>query len=66
MITIKEAKEISLKIELTDVEQLAVIERYIYDKKNVSVGTLARPNRMMYIQMMLIAFDVAAEYYAMI
>lgn len=66
MIDLKEAKEISIKTELADVEQLAVIERFIYDKKGVSVGILARPRGEIHLHLMHIAFEVAAAYYGKI
>lgn len=65
MITIDEAKEISIRTEynLTDIEMLQVIERFIYDKKNVIVGTMIRPNNKPHLEMMVIAFNASAEYY---
>ena len=70
MITIEEAKEISIKKELADVEQLEVIRRYIFDKTEVDVGQIERPIGKLtkFLQMdyelMTIAFETAAKYYA--
>jgi hypothetical protein len=41
---------------------LMVIERYIYEKKKVTV-TINRPSNMMDIQLMNIAYDSACNYF---
>lgn len=70
MISIEEAKEISIKKELTDVEQLEVIRRYIFDKTEVDLGQIERPTGKLtkFLQMdyelMSSAFETAARYYA--
>ena len=43
MLKDEEIKEIILKSNLADVEQLEVIRRYIYDHKGIDVGTIDRP-----------------------
>lgn len=43
-------------------QMLAVIERYIYDKKGVIVE-INRPTDIINIKLMNIAFDSASEYY---
>jgi len=62
MINIDEAKEISKKTELVDVQMLEVIQRFIFDKKGVVVE-INRPTHDIQIQMMSIAFEAAAKYY---
>lgn len=44
MIKDEEVKQIIDKRQLSDIEELQVIRRYIYDKKGVDVGEIQRPN----------------------
>ncbi len=62
MITQDEALAICKKTMLTDIEMLQVIQRYIFDRKNMSVG-IVRPSDMYSIQLMNIAFNSACDYY---
>jgi len=62
MISIDECKYICSSRLLTDMQMLAVIERYIYDKKGVIVE-INRPTDIINIKLMNIAFDSASEYY---
>jgi len=63
MITNEEIREIIEKVELSDIEQLDVIRRYIYDKKNIDVGKINRPGDIVQLQLMGIAYNSALEYY---
>lgn len=70
MISTDEAKEISIRTELADVEQLEVIRKYIFDKTEIDVGQIERPTgkftrflKMDY-ELMISAFETAAKYYA--
>lgn len=44
MLTDTEVLAIIGKTELTDVEQLETIRKYIYDRKGVDVGNIERPS----------------------
>ncbi len=62
MITKDEAIRISKMKHLFDVEMLAVIELYIFEKKGVSVS-INRPNNIIDLQLMNMAYDTAANYF---
>ena len=63
MITIEHAKQICSATSLSDIQQLSVIRRYIYDKKGIDIGNIDRPRMMHELQLMTIAFDSACIYY---
>lgn len=63
MITNDEIGIIINKIETSDVEQLEVIRRYIYDIKHIDIGKINRPKNLFNIQLMSIAYEKACEYY---
>ncbi len=62
MLNNKEIKEILAKNELADVEQIAVIERYIFDKKGVELN-INRPNNVLLVQLMDHMYNCALKYY---
>lgn len=63
MITTEQAIEIAKATHLSDIQQLEVIRKYIYDKKGVDVGQINRPINPSELQLMTIAFDSACQYY---
>lgn len=64
MILDEEIKVIIQKNELSDIEQLAVIRRYIYDKKGIDVGKINRIRDFVQLQLLDIAYNTATGYYA--
>jgi hypothetical protein len=62
MITKEQAVEICKQTRLQDTDMLLVIERYIYDKKGVTVK-INRPNNLVDAQLMNIAFESSCNYY---
>jgi len=62
MLDDKELKYLLRKSEMTDREQLSVIERYIFDKKKREVE-IRRPNTMMALHLMHNAYECAFNYY---
>jgi hypothetical protein len=62
MITKEQAVEICKQTRLQDTQMLLVIERYIYDKKGVTVK-INRPNNIVDAQLMNIAFESSCNYY---
>lgn len=62
MLEDKELKMLLRKSEMTDREQLSVIERYIFDKKKRQVD-IRRPNNMLAVQLMAKAYESAFNYY---
>jgi hypothetical protein len=62
MITKEQAVEICKQTRLQDTQMLLVIERYIYDKKGVTVK-INRPNNLVDAQLMNIAFESSCNYY---
>jgi len=62
MITKEQAVEICKQTRLQDTDKLLVIERYIYDKKGVTVK-INRPNNIVDAQLMNIAFESSCNYY---
>ena len=63
MITKKEAITIAQATVLTDLEQLQVIRKYIFDRKGVDVGEINQPSDIVQLNYMSIAFDSACRYY---
>lgn len=63
MITKQQAIDISQSEVLTDIQQLQLIRKYIYDKKGIDVGEIERPIGITDLNLMLIAFDSACRYY---
>jgi hypothetical protein len=63
MITKEQAILICKSTHLSDVQQLEVIRKYIFDKKGVDVGEINRPTTGYNLQLMTIAFDSACEFY---
>jgi hypothetical protein len=62
MITKEQAVEMCKQTRLQDTQMLLVIERYIYDKKGVTVK-INRPNNLVDAQLMNIAFESSCNYY---
>jgi chromosome segregation and condensation protein ScpB len=62
MVTNEEIKEIVKKNKLSDVEQIAVIQRFIFDKKGKEVK-INRPQDIYRLQLMNQMYDVALKYY---
>jgi hypothetical protein len=62
MITKEQAVEICKQTRLQDTDMLLVIQRYIYDKKGVTVK-INRPNNLVDAQLMNIAFESSCNYY---
>jgi len=62
MITKEQAVEMCKQTRLQDTQMLLVIERYIYDKKGVTVK-INRPNNIVDAQLMNIAFESSCNYY---
>ncbi len=56
-------KEIILKEETQDIEILEVIRRYIWDKKQIDVGKIQRPNNMISDVLFRKARQVVFDYY---
>lgn len=56
-------KDLIKRSTIIDLEELDLIETYIYEKKNIKVGTLNRPKDLLNIQLMQIAFNHAVNYY---
>lgn len=63
MISIKEAKEISVNLNITDLQAIELIRRFIFDKKNIDVGVIQRPTNLFQLQNMQVALLVSSEYY---
>ncbi len=63
MITVEQAKLICNATNLSDIECLNVIRRYIYDVKGIDVGTIIRPRQIFQLELMNIAFESACKYY---
>ena len=63
MITSEQAKEICNKKQLTDIECLEVVQRYIFDRKGVNVGMINRPTDILNLNLMRVAFEAASIYY---
>jgi len=61
--TVEKAKLICGSINLTDVDCLNVIRRYIYDVKGVDVGSIIRPRQIFQLELMNIALESACKYY---
>lgn len=64
MITKEEAMRISKLTRLSDVQELQVIRRYIFDMKGVDVGIIQIPTDRLNIQLMYVAYESASSYYA--
>jgi hypothetical protein len=62
MITKEQAVEMCKQTRLQDTDMLLVIQRYIYDKKGVTVK-INRPNNLVDAQLMNIAFESSCNYY---
>lgn len=63
MIDTKEAKAISLNLNISDINALKLIRRFIFDKKNIDVGVINRPTDLFQLQLMEIAVLKSAEFY---
>lgn len=64
MITKEEATRISKLIRLSDIQELSVIRRYIFDMKGIDVGAIQRPTDTIGIQLMWLAYESVSSYYA--
>jgi len=62
MITKEQAVDICKQTRLQDKDMLLVIQRYIYDKKGVTVK-INRPTNLVDVQLMNIAFESSCNYY---
>jgi hypothetical protein len=62
MITPEQAKQICSAKVITDLQTISVIERYIYDKKGVTVS-INKPLDIIQIQLMNVALETASNYY---
>ena len=62
MITSEQAKEICNKKQLTDIECLEVIQKYIFDRKGIVIN-INRPTDILNINLMRVAFEAASIYY---
>ena len=63
MLTDIELKNIINKSNLTDMEMLEIIRRYIYDMKNTDIGTINQPIDFHSLPLMDIAYSTACMYY---
>ena len=62
MITSEQAKEMCNKKQLTDIECLEVIQKYIFDRKGIVIN-INRPTDILNINLMRVAFEAASIYY---
>jgi len=63
LITIEEVKQILLLPVVSDVHLLKVIKRYIYDKKEIEIEDIARPQSLVQAQLLQIAIENCIKYY---
>lgn len=63
MITQQEAKDILLLKNVTDVQLLQVVRKYIYDKKQIDVGVINRITDPMQGQLLQIAIQTITKHY---
>lgn len=62
MITIEKAKEICEKTNVTDIEMIFVIKRYLFDKTGMD-KEINIPTDMIGIQLMSYSFNACCKYY---
>lgn len=62
MINDQQIKDIINSPQISDINSLEIIQRYIFDMKGIEVS-INRPNNMLQLQLMNIGFEVACNFY---
>jgi len=63
MITQQEAKDILLMKNVSDVQLLEVVRRYLFDTKQIDVGVINRITNPIQAQLLQIAIQTITKYY---
>jgi hypothetical protein len=63
MITQQEAKDILLLKEVSDVQLLQVVRKYLFDTKQIDVGVINRISNPIQAQLLQIAIQTINKYY---
>jgi hypothetical protein len=63
MITQQEAKDILLLKEVSDVQLLQVVRRYLFDTKQIDVGVIKRISNPIQAQLLQIVIQTINKYY---
>ena len=63
MITQQEAKDILLLKNVSDVQLLQVVRRYLFDTKKIDVGEINRITNPIQAQLLQIAIQTITKYY---
>lgn len=63
MITQQEAKDILLMKNVSDVQLLQVVRRYLFDTKQIDVGVINRITNPIQAQLLQIAIQTITKYY---
>lgn len=63
MITQQEAKDILLLKNVSDVQLLQVVRRYLFDTKQIDVGDINRITNPIQAQLLQIAIQTITKYY---
>lgn len=63
MITQQEAKDILLLKNVSDVQLLEVVRRYLFDTKQIDVGKINRITNPIQAQLLQIAIQTITKYY---
>lgn len=63
MITQQEAKDILLLKNVSDVQLLEVVRRYLFDTKQIDVGEINRITNPIQAQLLQIAIQTITKYY---
>lgn len=63
MITQQEAKDILLLKNVSDVQLLQVVRRYLFDTKQIDVGEINRITNPIQTQLLQIAIQTITKYY---
>jgi hypothetical protein len=62
MITTEKAKELCVKKHITDIEIISVLQKYIFDRKGVSID-INRPRSVISCQLMDLMFTDCVNFY---
>jgi len=57
-------KDLITRSTIIDLEELDLVQTYIFERKGIDVGSLQRPTNLINIQLMQMAFNHAVNYYS--